>query len=52
MFSDNPEEGSQLSESGMQEQRELGARFRKRFPGLLDKAYDENKFTVGVIRML
>ena len=46
MFSDNPEEGSQLSESGMQEQRELGARFRKRFPGLLDQPYDKEKFEV------
>ena len=40
------EDGSQLTKSGREEQLEMGRRYRKRFPGLLDQTYAEEKFQV------
>ena len=37
-----------LTESGKEEQRRLGHRFRMRFPGLLDEPFSRGKYVVGI----
>lgn len=44
------EDGSQLTKSGKEEQLEMGRRFRKRFPGLLDQEYSQSKFQVLLLK--